>query len=379
MMFWTPAHAFNLPDSGQTTCYQTGSPYAATDCPGTGQDGAYSINPLRYTDNGDGTVTDRNTGLMWQKCSVGQDHLTCGGSSKIYDWYESTGTRNPPDEVFDACGELTLGGRTDWRLPTKREFATLMHYGIAGTNDVPMIDAAVFPNTIPFLYWSSTTLPLADFAWDVHFNSGTYRCPPKTSYRNVRCVRGERVEQSLIADGVETVTDTSTGLEWQKAEAEEGAMSWEAALSYCEGRTLAGKSDWRLPSIRELEFLGDDARDNPAINTAFFPNPYAGYYWSSTTPPGSTNKVWIKDFSDGYIYNGLKTETNHVRCVRGGSVDGDLNRDAKVDLADAVNAMQMLTGKEPSRPVHKQADVSGDRSIGLPEAIYILQIIAELR
>ncbi len=381
-MLCISAYAFNLPDSGQSTCYQTGSPYAATDCPGTGQDGAYGNNPMRYADHGDGTVTDRNTGLMWQKCTVGMDHLTCTGTSTIWTWYGATGTPNPPEAFDDVCGDLTLGGYTNWRVPTKREWMTVMHYGIAGTKDVPMIDTSAFPNTIPFYYWSSTTHASAsDYAWQVRFNSGTFSAPAKDAIRSVRCVRGDPAgaEQSLAAEGPEAVTDATTGLVWQKGEAEEGAMTWDAAISYCESRTLDGKTDWRLPNIRELEFLGDDTRDSPVINTTFFPNPYAGYYWSSTTPPDAPEKAWIKDFSEGSIYHQAKSGSCHVRCVRGGSVYGDLNRDAKVDLADVVNAMQMLTGKEPSRPVHKQADVSGDRSIGLPEAIYILQIISELR
>ncbi len=65
------SEAFKLPDTGQTKCYQVVSPYAEIHCAGTGQDGAYNINPMSYTDNGNGTVTDNNTGLMWQKCSVG--------------------------------------------------------------------------------------------------------------------------------------------------------------------------------------------------------------------------------------------------------------------------------------------------------------------
>ncbi|MBI5675484.1 MAG: hypothetical protein HZC48_06640 [Nitrospirae bacterium] len=61
------ASAFNLPDTGQTKCYRGVDPYDEIPCAGTGQDGEYNINPLSYTDNGNGTVTDNNTGLMWQK------------------------------------------------------------------------------------------------------------------------------------------------------------------------------------------------------------------------------------------------------------------------------------------------------------------------
>jgi hypothetical protein len=65
-----PVQEFRLPDTGQTACAQTASPYAEIPCAGTGLDGAYVTNPLSYTDNGDGTVTDNNTGLVWQQAEV---------------------------------------------------------------------------------------------------------------------------------------------------------------------------------------------------------------------------------------------------------------------------------------------------------------------
>jgi hypothetical protein len=57
--------AFNLPDTGQTKCYRDVDTYDEIPCAGTGQDGDYNINPMSFTDNGNGTVTDNNTGLIW--------------------------------------------------------------------------------------------------------------------------------------------------------------------------------------------------------------------------------------------------------------------------------------------------------------------------
>ena len=71
------------------------------------------------------------------------------------------------------------------------------------------------------------------------------------------------------------------------------------ALSYCEGLPLGGKTDWRLPNIKELESLTDDARYNPAIDTNFFPNAYASYYWSSTTVRRLSGQRGYVDFHDG--------------------------------------------------------------------------------
>ena len=96
-----PSQAFYLPDSDQRKCYQAVFPYVEIACAGTGQDGEYSCIPLSYTDNGNGTVTDNNTGLVWQK----QDNRL------QYDWY------NAPI----LCGEVLTGNYSDWQLlPLKR-------------------------------------------------------------------------------------------------------------------------------------------------------------------------------------------------------------------------------------------------------------------
>ena len=92
----TLSEAFNLPDTGQTKCYDSAG--AEIPCAGTGQDGAYTINPMSFTDNDNGTVTDNNTSLMWQKQDDGA----------IYNWYQASGTYdatyNPSSQ--DVCGSL---------------------------------------------------------------------------------------------------------------------------------------------------------------------------------------------------------------------------------------------------------------------------------
>jgi len=120
LLFHSAAHAYTLPDTGQTKCYQAASPYAEIDCAGTGQDGEYSINPMSYTNNGNGTVTDNNTGLVWQKCSVGQNNdLSCSGTAAIYNWYQATGTADStynPSGGTNVCGALNtsiFGGHSD--------------------------------------------------------------------------------------------------------------------------------------------------------------------------------------------------------------------------------------------------------------------------
>jgi hypothetical protein len=189
----TASAAFRLPDTGQTKCYQAVSPYAEIPCAGTGQDGAYSINPMSYTDNGgNGTVTDNNTGLVWQKCSAGLNNdSTCSGSISTYNWYQASGTY---DATYNAssqnvCGALSLGGQTDWRLPTKKELMSIVDYSIPYPS--PTIKTAYFPNTGASYYWSSTTVAgFPGSAWFVGFYSGYVYGSDKYGDYYVRCVRG---------------------------------------------------------------------------------------------------------------------------------------------------------------------------------------------
>jgi hypothetical protein len=130
---WSSA-AFKLPDTGQTLCYDSSG--SVIDCTGTGQDGAYNINPMSFADNADGTVTDKNTGLMWQKQDDGNR----------YNWYQASGmynkTYNPTTK--DVCGSLTLGSHSGWRLPTKKELMSIADHGIPPPG--PMIMTTYFPN-----------------------------------------------------------------------------------------------------------------------------------------------------------------------------------------------------------------------------------------
>ena len=281
---------------------------------------------MSYTDNGNGTVTDNNTGLMWQKQDDGN----------LYNWYQASGTYN---ETYNptsqnVCGSLILGSHSDWRLPTKKELISIVNYGIPPPG--PMIMTTYFPNTTSGWYWSSNSnVLMPESARYVDFYDGDIAGYSKDNPNYVRCVRGGQPSSPSFADnGNGIVTDNRTGLMWQQGEA--GTMTWGSALSYCEGLSLGDKSDWRLPNIKELESIADDTKANPAIDTTFFPNVMSANYWSSTTDGGNLTYAWYIFFYYGVVYDfqGSKSNSYYVRCVRGDGSFADSDGDGFSDNED---------------------------------------------
>jgi len=155
--FTTICTVLKLPDTGQTQSYT--ETY--------GEDSDYSINPPSYTDNGDETVTDNVTGLMWQQ----EDDDT---------------TRTWP-AACSYCDDLTLAGYSDWRLPSKKELISIVDYGTYS----PSIDTTYFSGTNASGYWSSTAYASGSFpAWRVYFSSGRVSSDFGFSSSYVRCIRG---------------------------------------------------------------------------------------------------------------------------------------------------------------------------------------------
>ena len=146
-------------------------------CTGTGQDGEYQAGQARsYTDNGDLTITDNATGLMWQKCTVGLSGASCG---------TGTATSMIFSTAITTCEALTLASHTDWRLPNVFELYSLV---TIETNN-PAINIVYFPNTRNNLYWSSSIFANSTNAWITTFETGVPSGTSKVQPNYVRCVR----------------------------------------------------------------------------------------------------------------------------------------------------------------------------------------------
>jgi len=320
--------ATNLPETGAALCRDNSTRIPCPPHPSDpfyGQDAQYLTNALDFVDNGNGTVTDNVTGLVWQRDDDG----------RTYNWFEATGTYDPLSNpgAIDVCGSVRLGGSSDWRVPTRRELVSIVDYGTGGPG--AMVDGA-FPGAKAGFYWSATPFPPTGVnAWIVRFDDGTSWSRGKGSVgAYVRCVRGQAAGAGrgvagggvLTDNGDGTVTDASTGLMWLAGE--KTRVSWEGALSWCAGLAAAGHKgwdDWRLPDIKELESMVDAARVSPALDTAFFTmdttprNGLTGFYWSSTSGAGA---AWAVDFNTGgvmtssKVFNSSPNASNRARCVR---------------------------------------------------------------
>jgi len=104
------------------------------------------------------------------------------------------------------------------------------------------------------------------------------------------------------------------------------AYSWENAKTTCTALNsvnsnsgYAGRTDWRLPAIEELETLPDYGKHDPAINEVYFPGTVSNQYWSSSKWAGSTSllDIWIIDFRDGSTADPSATVEAFSRCVAG--------------------------------------------------------------
>ncbi len=316
---------YPIVDTGQVRCYSHRAEIAYPQAGKTyfGQDAQYNGLQPAYRNNGDGTVTDLNTRLMWT-----QDP----GTKKTY-----------PQAIAEASA-CRVGGYTDWRLPTIKELYSLILF--SGTDPDPMStqtsDQRPFIDTRYFKFqygkpaegdriidsqfatstiYRSTTMNGQKTLFGVNFADGRIKGYPygaipgrgaKTFY--VLYVRDnlDYGKNRFLDNGDGTITDKATGLTWMKIDSghlqagNHGTMNWSQALQWAEGLDYAGRTDWRLPNAKELHSIVDysrcpDVTNSAAIDPMFDVTSITNeggvkdypYYWTSTSHVGSRGSAGV--------------------------------------------------------------------------------------
>ncbi len=295
-----------------------------------GQDAHYTGHVPDYQDNGDGTITDLVTGLMWSKSpDMDGDGDIDYADKKSY------------DEAMAAAAAFNLAGYDDWRLPSIKEMYSLIVFsgkdpsGYTGTSTddlVPFIDT----NYFDFAYGDLTageriidaqmastniyvggTMGGDETMFGVNFADGRIKGYPtgpmpgqsvdKQFY--VFYVRGnpDYGVNDFYDNGDGTITDKATGLMWTQNDDGNG-MTWPEALNYAENAVFAGHTDWRLPNAKELQSILDYSRA-PSVTSSAAIDPLFNcssitdeggnqnypFYWS-----GSTHSSWQAAAPGGY-------------------------------------------------------------------------------
>lgn len=281
-----------LPDTGQNLGY-TNTP---------GEDADYSINVPSYTIINGAIVLDNVTGLQWQRADAGEM------------------THEQAIIYADTC---TLGGFTDWRLPSPLESYSIT---LLSKNKPPLDLSAFAPSTAEY-WW--TNLPQYNDAtkvWVTNAGGGIGNHLKKetisaggTKKFHARVVRDistpEVLMQAFVRTSYGSIIDKRTNLEWFPTPSLD-SITWEQALQFAEQSTAGSHDDWRLPNIKELFSLTSQSHSSPSIDPIFGINTPTTMYWSSTTLSNQTDKAWYMDSRYGITTYALKTQRLKVIPVR---------------------------------------------------------------
>lgn len=314
--------SYPVVDTGQGNCYDDSN---ISTCPTEGeafygQDAQFSGNTPSYTDNGNGTITDNVTGLVWQ-----QSADTDGdGDIDIAD-------EKSYNDAVAYCENLSYAGTDDWQLPTIKQLYSLIDFsgkdpsGYEGTDTsglVPFIDTDYFDfaygdtnagERIIDAQYASSTLYVGDsnmpLLFGVNFADGRIKgygisMMGQDKTFSVACMRENSSYgvNDFADNGDGTISDNATGLMWVQDDSGSDVpdgLNWEEALAYVEAKNEAnylGYSDWRLPDVKELQSILDygrspDTTNSAAIDPLFNATPITNeggqmdydFYWSSTT------------------------------------------------------------------------------------------------
>jgi hypothetical protein len=244
-----------------------------------------------FKDNGDGTATDSQTRLMWHIASV-------------------SGNFNA---VTAACLASTLGGYSDWRLPSMSELSTLIDI-----TQTPIPTASVFANSTEIAAYASGW-GSNDYNKNVYFQgAGGYGGDGGDgSTTAARCVRGGPPVKKGARFTLQTDTayDTFTGITWQRAPDLTTQFSYAGAVAHCASVTTDGAT-WRLPTWHEWIGIVHFGSGGQEWNDAF-PNSLGNGAWGYSIPAQNPNAVMsmLAAYALGGAWDTTGTATGLAVCV----------------------------------------------------------------
>lgn len=343
-----------LAASGQTISYATGddaSNHAGVAWP-----------TVRYVDNGDGTVTDNLTGLVWLKNA---------GCLSTAAWAAAINQVN--QLASGSCGLTDGSVAGQWRMPNMWELESVVDESAAS----PAVAAgSPFVSVANAAYWTSTSYYGGEggspSAWAIRMSDGRYINDSSTNLKTnalavwaVKGAGGGAVKLQatglyvpfvagddgtvqagvplafprMLDNGNGTVTDTMTGLIWLK-QANCINATWAGAITavnalasgQCGLTDGSTAGSWRMPNRKEMESLADHAQNNQAdffdwnwtsanptissMNAVFSNFIQLQYYWTSTTNASLTSEAWTVFSCDFGVYDTPKSSVGYTLAVR---------------------------------------------------------------
>src|ERR1039457_83666 len=249
-------------------------------------------------------VLDKNTNLIWARCSVGQhwEGGMCKGTLKTFTF----------DQALKQADET-------WRVPTKDELMSLLDPSQLKINKKIMIDVTAFPDMDDGHLIYRTSENILGAGWVVFFDDGQV-----TTHRNnmpfaVRLVRPDaklKKEEDAEAEKQRQAASTTPkgfvaqgGLTWMKINS--SGMNWSDANSYCNNTMINGQSGWRLPVKDELIGLYHSGAMKDQMKDQWAAIRY--FIWSST--PGSAGGHYIFNLGLGSGAGNIDKDNFYVTCV----------------------------------------------------------------